>query len=303
MSKKTIITLGLTIAASITLATLVKCSDEKAPEINYGLISYSMDWGKLLAGYTAPKTLHYCFYPSGNGAMIQVEGEARGLTFTLPPDKYKLLIVNSDAANIAFRNMDTFDKAEAFLSQAPETKAEVSSSSDNIPLYGFVVKELEIAPGDNNRISFSPTPLVREVSLDVKIDGMGYVSYCKGKLTGVPSGLNLSQQKIVSEATSTVEFDTTPTAEGIKANVMILGTLPQKGEEPPAILTSNEMTLDFTLTDGSTVSSTIDLGSQLNETEGEHVHVDAEAAVEKKITFSVRINRWEVSTGDSMVIE
>lgn len=83
---------------------------------------------------------------------------------------------------------------------------------------------------------------------------------------------------------------------------MILGTAPKPGETPPATPT-NEVKLDFTLTDGSTSSATIDLGESIGSTEGNNVNVDVSVTVEKTASFTVKINNWEVSAGDNMVIE
>jgi hypothetical protein len=80
---------------------------------------------------------------------------------------------------------------------------------------------------------------------------------------------------------------------------LILGTPPKQGTPPPA-LPKNEVQLDFTLNDGSTTTSTLDLG---NSIEGNKVNVDVSVTVEKDASFTVTINKWEVSAGDDMVIE
>lgn len=295
-------TCGIAVCIILIITCFIKCSPEdKSEQSSYGFISYSLKWEQAMSGYKNPQKLRYCFYPQEKGAMTQIEGNADGLQFTLPPDKYRLLIFNCDADNIQFRNMESFETAEAYI---PETKASGSVTSGRTPLYGIAINDLKVEAdeGTQNKREFSPTPLIREVTLDIKVDGMEYIKDCKGGLSGVPSAFNLSKLEIVPDKTTTVNFETTPSKEGVKANIMILGTAPKQGETPPTTPT-NEVKLDFTLTDGSTSSSTLDLGESIGTTEGNNVNVDVSVTVEKTASFTVKINKWEVSAGDNMVIE
>lgn len=294
---------GIVVCIFLIITCFIKCSSkDESEETSYGFISYSLKWEQAMSGYKNPQKLRYCFYPQEKGAMTQIEGDADGLHFTLPPDKYRLLIFNCDADNIQFRNMESFETAEAYI---PETKASGSvTSSGRTPLYGIAINDLEVEAneGAQNKREFSPTPLIREVTLDIKIDGMEHIKDCKGALSGVPSAFSLSKLEIVPDKTTTVNFEATPSKEGVKANIMILGTAPKHGETPPAP-PKNEVKLDFTLTDGSTSSTTLDLGESIGTTEGNNVNVDVSVTVEKTASFTVKINKWEVSAGDNMVIE
>lgn len=293
---------GIAACILMIITCFIKCSTKEEPEqSSYGFISYSLKWEQALSGHESPKKVRYCFYPLEQGAMTQIEGDADGLKFTLPPDKYRLLVFNCDADNIAFRNMNTFETAEAYI---PATKATGYTTSGRIPLYGIAIDELEVEAneGNSNTREFSMASLIREVTIDIKVDGMEYIKECKGELAGVPAAFNLSKQEIVPEKTTTVNFETTTSTEGVKTNVLILGTTPKSGVKPP-ILPTNEVRLDFTLNDGSTTSSTLDLGNSIGETEGNNVNIDVSVAVKKNVSFSVTIKNWEVSAGDNIVIE
>lgn len=293
---------GIAACILMIITCFIKCSTKEEPEqSSYGFISYSLKWEQALSGYDSPKKVRYCFYPLEKGAMTQIEGDADGLKFTLPPDKYRLLVFNCDADNIAFRNMNTYETAEAFI---PETKATGYTTSGRIPLYGIAIDELEVEANEeiSNTREFSMASLIREVTLDIKVEGMEYIKKCEGQLTGVPAAFNLSKQEIVPDKTTTVNFETTTSAEGVKTNVLILGTPPKQGTPPPT-LPKNEVRLDFTLNDGSTTTSTLDLGNSIGETEGNNVNVNVSVTVGKDVSFTVTINKWEVSAGDDMVIE
>lgn len=303
MIKKTIgCSCGIIVCMLMIVISFIKCNTEEAhSKSSYGFIWYTMKWEDALEGFQHPDKIRFCFYPTDRGAMTQIESDTNGLKFTLPPDKYRLLAFNCDADNIEFRNMNTFETAEAYIST---TKAANYASTGETPLYGIAIKELtvEANEGAGNKQEFIPVPLVRQVSIDIKVDGMKHIKSCKGELSGVPAALNLSKQEIVTDNLTTVNFDTAPSAEGVKANIIILGTPPEKGETPPATST-NEVKLDFTLDDGSNVSSTLDLGESIGQTEGNKVTIDIAVTVEKDATFTVKINNWEVSPGDDMIIE
>lgn len=293
---------GIAACILMIITCFIKCSTKEEPEqSSYGFISYSLKWEQALSGHESPKKVRYCFYPLEQGAMTQIEGDAGGLKFTLPPDKYRLLVFNCDADNIAFRNMNTFETAEAYI---PATKATGYTTSGRIPFYGIAIDELEVEAneGISNTREFSMASLIREVTIDIKVDGMEYIKECKGELAGVPAAFNLSKQEIVPEKTTKVNFETAPSKEGVKANIMILGTAPKHGETPPTTPT-NEVKLDFTLNDGSTSSATLDLGESIGNTEGNNINVNVSVTVEKDASFTVKINNWEVSAGDDMVIE
>ncbi|MCD7851771.1 MAG: DUF5119 domain-containing protein [Parabacteroides sp.] len=262
--------------ACCLIITLVKCSTNETPDVEeQGNAEYSFKWDSLLKRFPAPERLRYCFYPTDGGSMIQMDDDADGLRFTLPPARYKLLVFNCDAANIAFKNMNNFETAEAYI---PATKAADGIQSGTIPLYGIAIEELEIKRGSNEPIEFKPEPLVRSLSITIKVEGMEHITSCKGTINDMSNTLNLSKQEVVADATTDQTFETTPSEEGVSANILMLGKPKEKGEEQPDAPT-HEVTLDFTLSDGSTASSTVDLGTSLDETEGQDIDVAIEANV------------------------
>lgn len=293
---------GILACLLMIIICFIKCSSKDvSEEASYGFIKYILKWDQTLSDHKAPERIRYCFYPADKGAMMQIESDSTGLQFTLPPDKYRLLVFNCDADNISFRNMESFETAEAYI---PATKAIGCTTSAETAFYGSVIDNLvvEANNGQVNEEVFTLAPLIREVTLNIKVDGMEHVKSCNGALTGVPVAFNLSKQTIVPDKVTTVNFESTPSAKGIKTKVLILGTPSQSGSNPPA-LPSNEVKLDFTLTDGSTASSTIDLENSIAETEGPKVNVDITVTVAKNATFSITVKKWEVTAGDSMVIE
>lgn len=290
---------GIMVLIFYMLTTLVRCSEEKKSEKDLqGNVYYSFNWSKALLGHSVPQRLRYCFYPTDGGSVIQMDDDADGLNYTLPPAQYRVLVFNCDAADISYRNMNKYETAEAFI---PATKTHDGTQSVAIPLYG-IASELTIKAGENNPVQFTPQLLVRSINIGIKVNGMENVTGCKGSISGMFTALNLSQQQVVPDVTATIDFTATPSAEGVNANILMLGKPKEEGEDQPAA-PPHEVTLDFTLTDGSTASTSIDLGNSIEETDGSKVDVIIEATVNKSPVFTIKINRWEVATGDSLIIE
>lgn len=285
------------------VSTMVSGSCEKGSEPGApdGLISYSINWEKALSACSIPKTVRYCIYPSGNGPMIQMEGDAANFKLVLPPDTYRLLIFNCDADNINFRNLNKFETAEAYIQAT--TKADALSQPGITPLYGLVIDSLAVKQGQSSEIAICPTPLVQNIALNINITGMEHIQNCQGSLSGVASSLNLSRQMVVPDKPTTVTFDTHCSEKGISARVMILGVAAQKDDDPDPEPIKNVLTLDIQMKDGTTVTSTADLGDKLSDITGPDIKVDIEATVTQGLTFTVTINHWEIVPGDGLIIE
>lgn len=301
---------GLFIKATIALLCLASvlingsCDNAPGAEFEPGFIEYSIDWSEVLQSAAPPQVVRYCIYPSGNGAMIQMEGDSKGFELTLPEDEYRLLVFNCDADNIEFRNLDSFDNAEACIPTSA-SKADGGApvaTATAIPLYGVVVNSLKIKKGESKRALFTPTPLVGNVLLNIDVKGMEYVASCKASLSGVPSSLNLSKHAVVPNKPTTVTFNTERSEKGVSANIMILG-IPGKQGEKPVEPVNNVLILDMTLIDGTTASASADLGDKLADIDSPDVVLDVEASVTKSPDFTVHILRWEIALGDSLIIE
>lgn len=294
------LSLSILIIILFIIATLIKCSDDGKPrEGSEGMLYYSFNWDKALSGYSTPKRLYYCFYPADNGPSIQTESDADGLAFFLPPGTYNLLVYNCDAKNISFRNLNDFETAEAYIPVGKASEKEISRIS---PLYGIAVEKLIVKSGENKPVQLSPVPLVREVIFNIHVQGMQNVTGCNGSLSNISYALNLSTQEVIPETAGNLPFEATPSADGVHANVMILGKSTPK-EEDPAPAPSHEVTLNFTLEDGSNLSSSVDLGDALENTEGHRVEIKIDATIEKTSSFTLSINHWEIASGDSLIID
>lgn len=282
------------------------CSCDKTSDdvVEQGFMTYTFDWEKALPEYPLPGNLRYCFYPSNNGAMIQMDSNnAEKLRFTLPPDQYQVLIFNCDTNAIPVRNLKKFDESEAFL--PPVTKASEVVQAARLPLYTVVIDTLLIVPAQDMEIRLTPEPIVRNIDVKVNVEGMEYVRKCSGSLSGVVTAIKLSTREIVPDSPTTVTFDTEQTEEGIHGSALVLGVVTPEPEEGDVQLPPSQVTLDFTLDNGQTVSSSVDIGDQLQMIDNQVPKVDVEidASIQPGPTFKVVLNSWRVGPGDASVIE
>ena len=166
---KTSIILKITIAILFITSLVIECSCERSDEPkkeSTGFITYTLRWDSVVPGFSAPEKLRYCIYPSEGGPMIQTDGDAKGITLFLPPDKYNVLIFNYDAKNIDFRNMSRFEEAEAYLSSIGNEKAR---QEEAIPLYvaSIRLEEIKADIKSHKVLTLSPVFLSKDSSLSL----------------------------------------------------------------------------------------------------------------------------------------
>lgn len=179
---KTSIILKITIAVLFIIGMVLECSCERSEEpekVGTGYITYTLRWDSVVPGFSAPEKLRYCIYPSEGGPMIQTDGDAKGITLFLPPDKYNVLIFNYDAKNIDFRNMSKFEEAEAYISSLEDLEA---CQDEMIPLYVATIRSVEVE-GDTEKhkeLTLSPFFLSKDSSLNLSNERKGIANNING---------------------------------------------------------------------------------------------------------------------------
>ena len=166
---KTSIILKISIAVLFIIGMVLECSCERSEEPEKrgtGYITCTLRWDSVVAVSPVPEKLRYCIYPSEGGPMIQTDGDAKGITLFLPPDKYNVLIFNYDAKNIDFRNMSRFEEAEAYLSSIGNEKAR---QEEAIPLYvaSIRLEEIKADIKSHKVLTLSPVFLSKDSSLSL----------------------------------------------------------------------------------------------------------------------------------------
>lgn len=285
------------LAASLMLSGISGCKCEKTSDTvsAQGFMAYTFDWKNAQPGFPAPRTLRYCFYPSGNGAMIQMDSDnMEKIRIALPADQYKVIIFNCDTDVIPVRNTKQFDESEAFLPNTSFTDAVEKRQADCKPLYAVVIDTLLVTPELDEEIRLTPEALTRSIDIKINIDGAASIQECKGSLSGVVTALNLSTRRAIPNRPTTVTFDTQPTETGLEGKAIVLGIAQREEKDEHAALPA-QLTLDFTFSDGSTVSSTMDIGNQLIAARSgpDPILIEIDALLQRKPAYSVVFNSWK----------
>ncbi|MDD2953296.1 MAG: DUF5119 domain-containing protein [Parabacteroides sp.] len=166
---RTGIILKISIILLLTTSLTIKCSCQRSNEPkteNTGYITYTLRWDSVIPGFPVPEKLRYCVYSSEGGPMIQTDGDAKGITLFLPPDKYNVLIFNYDAKNIEFRNMSKFEEAEAYISSTANEKV---CQDEAIPFYVASIRseEIKVDMKNHKELILSPVLLSKDTSLNL----------------------------------------------------------------------------------------------------------------------------------------
>lgn len=248
--------------------TLTGCKKKTQAVRQYGYISFTLEWDNLLFQNVQPKTMRFCFYPSGNGPMIQTESETGSLRIALPPDTYGLLVYNSDDHYIQLRNRNCFDKAEAFLPS--------DSVGTSAPLYGVVVKELTVLSNQDVKHTLNPVFFTKHISFQVHIEDADRkaIRNCTGMITDAIASFHICDRQANMDSTTNIPVALTQTKTGFEGEAILLDY--ERKEK-----STNPLALTFTLANGNTITSTIDLEPILSETKHPNIHVRINATLTK----------------------
>ncbi len=278
----------LVLVLGVILCSLIKCScgEEETPKARYGFVTFTTQWNSLLPGHMTPKTLRYCFYPSGNGAMIQTEGDANNLKFALPPDTYRVLVFNCDVENIEFSSMQKFDAAEASLNSSAEQKEYMPS-----PLYAVTIDQLTVSPGNTTSLSIEPKPLMQHIVFNIKVENGQSIRHCSASLSGISPAIKFRNRNRKDSSSVSIPFSMEKTDEGFMRNILLLDA---QNDTATKRSESNMLKLDFLLTNNRIVSSTVDLGMLLSIHDNQNIQVEVNASIDNTSSTSITFRNWEV---------
>jgi len=261
------------------------CKKKSAPSnTQYGYITYVVQWDNVLAKDAPKETLRFCFYPADNGPMIQTETNSDTLKIALAPGKYGLLAYNYGDNHIQLRNRSHFDNMEASFIPTNEGHSQTPA----FPLYGIVIKEFEVKPNQDITESIAPTLFTKCVFFQIDIDkeDQELISNCQGTLAGVTPLLHVSDLTVKRETTTRLPLILEKTQDGYLGKVLLLDGY-YSGDNADKI--SNEIILDFSLTDGNSIRSSINMGAALFNMKKQDILVALNADLDTTQNSSIRL--------------
>lgn len=236
------------------------CKWNTAPaSFQYGYVSFILQWDSISSKHDiSNNTLRFCFYPADDGPMIQTNTDSSSLRIALAPGKYGLLVYNYGKDNFQLRNRTQFKHMEVAFKEEENGYSRAAS----IPVYGAVIHEFEVKPNQDVTTTITPTFFTKRVYFKINIpkEHHTHIRDCKGILSGVSPLMSIPDRTIKRNTTTALSFPFEKNKSGFEGQTILLdGACNEKDQEKM----SHKLTLHFTLHNGKTISSTVDIGSIL----------------------------------------
>lgn len=244
---------------------------ETSSSRQYGTATFIIDWKHIGVESIEQHTLCYCFYPLNNGPMIQTESNTGTLKMALPPGKFGLLVYNDNNRSIKLRHRNQLDRAEAYFADKEEDDAPLSS------LYGATYHDLVIVADQHKTITLTPTYFTKRVLFEIEVDekDRDKIKECKGLLSGVAPVLHVSDRAVNRENTVEVPLYLQKKAGKFEGQLFLWD-----GSEDANRKVSHELILSFTLSDGQTLTSRLDIGSAFFNITQQNIRLKATASID-----------------------
>ncbi len=316
--------MGLLFAGACTEENL-----DKRTEIGY--VEVALNWGSA-----QPAGKRFIFYPVDGGQAFVYENDApecssedgfNGFRGWLPTGDYRMLVMNTDGANLEFRNMGKYETAEVGVVKKSDAKAGRSTQQEALDnrieqagnlMFANGFDRSEGETGDPSTLtvpyqetvkkSSSPRLSVKQVQLYFKIDRPEVITACSGVFTGVSESLNFSTGRC-STTSASVDFEALQPQKGQSYNFVagfsVLDLL-MPGEAASGV---HVVYLTLTKADGTTLSLSIDVTGTMEEiieAGGGIVPIDIPLEVELKVlddgTLQSDVHPWTGGTGSGTVV-
>ena len=237
------------------------------PGVTTGHVTLTPDWGSI----TPSAGLRLYFYPSV-GEVVTKECTATGFSGDLEAGAYRVLAVNTDAANTAFAGIHSYETATVTAPAIPTSRAAFASRAEGTEvaqpsgLYRAAVDEFTLEAGASVERTFSPVALVKTVRLRFVLPGWMATESLSGALSGVYPSLLLSTMEPSAEAltashSSYLTFDAALSGGEATATLTLLGMADPQGGSAY----TNTLALELTGTDGRQYPLAADLTAALTQ--------------------------------------
>ncbi|MDR2968960.1 MAG: DUF5119 domain-containing protein [Tannerellaceae bacterium] len=241
---------------------------------HYGYVSYIVRWDSISPRHDTTKNLlRFCFYPADNGPMIQTDTDSAFLRIALAPGKYRLLMYNYGKDNFQLRNRREFENMEVAFQEDENGYSKTAS----VPVYGAVIHEFEVKPHQDATTTITPTFFTKKVyfKIDIPKEHHAQIRDCRGILSGVSPLLSIPNRTVKRDSTTILSLPFEKNKSGFVGEAVVLdGAHREEKEKVP-----HKLTLHFTLHNGQTITSTVDMGSHLLNIKRQDIQANIKAFV------------------------
>lgn len=218
-----------------------------------------------------PSRMNYYFYPEGASVPIVRSGEPAGYEGTLPVGRYRLAVCNPDGNNIELDMYKGYALARAVARSVSSLKASVANVSQPRHLYGGGLDEFVVGSSNDNISEIFPKNLVKQIFLNIRINGLQDIERIRGALTGVSPEVHIPSAMALFERTASVSFEPEQTTANLYTtsfSVFGLGNGEEEKEE------TSELSLTVTMKNGEGFTSRTDVSGEVNDAFNQSISAD-----------------------------
>lgn len=213
----------------------------------------------------APVGSRFYFYPAGGGDILVRECSAEGFSGMLPAGEYRVIVSNTDALEVGFRNMERYETAEAYVlpAQANRSAGDYVGQPENLSLAAGLDDAATLVVENHGTLSTSASPRVctKRVRMFFRIDDTAPVTECTGTFSGVSPSI-LCATGACSNSSARVGFTAAPGADeyDYAVEISVLDLV-----EPVSGTPTHKLDLQLQKSDQTTSEVTIDLTETIRE--------------------------------------
>ena len=257
--------------AALSLAGCVKRELEVRPDEGY--VEIALDWAG--AG-TSSRSARYLFYNESGALVHEVSGLTDGFKGTLPVGTYRVVVHNTDAAQVDWRGCEQYESAEVFAKTTDYSTGHhptegvpcILEPRDVFATGGCNESEtVEVRQMDTTLLSVTPVELTKRVAVRfaVEVNGGESVQSLRGVLGGVSHGYFPGKRCHNASSSCAMEFMAVPgtkaASDTYTARVNVFGLL-ATSQSPAG---TNTVHVTLSLEDGSQSTGTFDLTPTLQQ--------------------------------------
>ncbi|RHU31077.1 DUF5119 domain-containing protein [Parabacteroides sp. TM07-1AC] len=264
-----------------------------------GKVRLVLDWGTR-AAHTG--VFDYYFYADGNPVPLVRRGDASGYEGTIPQGHYGVVVCNPDGINLDLSMNSGYSGARAVARSSVFSKGTVGVISQPGNLYGTGEEEVVATATVGKAIVLSPVCLIKEVTLNIRIEGGGEVTVVSGELSGIPPEVCIPTGEPCEENNASVCFSTE--VAGINrytASLSLFGLRPGNKEAETSVPANLSLTVEQK--DGQSFVSHTDVTDQVNEAvlNGLAARIELDMTVRPLETggYTIEVTGWHEGTAET----
>lgn len=276
-----------------------------------GHVEIALDWS---SAKTKPSGAELRFYPLDGSAPLKFACEEDLFRGELPQGTYRVIVRNTDAMNVSYRDMEGYSSAAVFADPVTDTRGTASLRlSEPLQVYGTgkcgTDQSFEIKYGDTLRKTALPIALAHAVSFRFDVTNMANIASMTGTLDGIAAGAYLSTGAKSYDSRNSTPFVASVVPEtggtSYQAQIWVFGLSSRDEGE----MGSNTAEIVITQQDGTTHQTQVDISDAIRETadnNGGEIPLDIPVRIELTLVgtqLTAMVSPWDDSGAGGGVVE